>query len=237
MPCWHPPYCSPLAISFSCQIDLIFPHLLDSAPDYTSPDSTSTSFRQGNTMRNIVMYCGDSGSDTSSERSLSPSPPSLTYSSSFANPIRIPLKSRLSPPSTTLADQSPSLSPLTPPSSAVSPYTVICAYPSWPAGDFLSAKASSLSHISAASDSLPSSRISDEDLLDLEELDLCGNMRVPIGMTSAIPEIPWEATQQPPVVVISAPRRPSIGVRRKRRRSSALKRSIKALSPIPEIPE
>ncbi|KAL8989081.1 MAG: hypothetical protein Q9169_008440, partial [Polycauliona sp. 2 TL-2023] len=142
--------------------------------------------------------------------------------------------SRLSPPSTTSADLS--LSPLTPPSSSVSPYTVICAYPSWPAGDFLSTKASSCSHMSAGSGQ-PSSRISDEDLLDLEELDLCGGMRVPTGMTLGTPEIPWEATQQPPAVVFSAPRRPSVGGRKKRRRSSALKRSMKAMSPIAEVPE
>ncbi|KAI4281952.1 MAG: hypothetical protein L6R38_003295 [Xanthoria sp. 2 TBL-2021] len=187
-------------------------------------------------MRNIIMYSDDSGSDTSSERSLSPSPPSLTYSSSFANPIRIPLKSRLSPPSTTSSDLS--LSPLTPPSSSVSPYTVICAYPSWPAGDFLSAQATSFSHMSAGKGQA-SSRISDEDLLDLEELDLCDGMRVPTGMTLATPDIPWEATQQPPAVVFSAPKRPSIGGKRKRRRSSALhrRRSMKAMSPIAELPE
>ncbi|KAL8677873.1 MAG: hypothetical protein Q9186_005738 [Xanthomendoza sp. 1 TL-2023] len=119
------------------------------------------------------MFSDDSGSDTSSERSLSPSPPSLTFSSSFVNPIRIPLKSRLSPPSTTSADLS--FSPTTPPSSSVSPHTVICAYPSWPAGDFLSAQPSTFSPICTKRGNQPSSRISDEDLLGLEELDLCGD--------------------------------------------------------------
>ncbi|CAL8578595.1 hypothetical protein XPA_004363 [Xanthoria parietina] len=187
-------------------------------------------------MRNIMMDSDDSGSDTSSERSLSPSPPSLTCSPSFANPIRIPPKSRLSPPS--LTSSGLSLSPLTPPSSFVSPYTVICAYPSWPAGDFLSAKASSFNHISAGKGQA-SSRISDEDLQDLEELDLCDGMRVPTGMTLATPDIPWEATQQPPAVVFSAPKRPNIGGKKKRRRNSALprRRSMKAMSPIAELPE
>ncbi|KAL8856379.1 MAG: hypothetical protein Q9178_007016 [Gyalolechia marmorata] len=192
-------------------------------------------------MWNITMYSedssSDSGSDTSSERSLSPSPPSLTYSSSFANPISIPLKSRLSPPSTTSAGLS--LSPKTPPSSSVSPHTVLCAYPSWPAGDFLSAKASSFGHISAGKDNQPSSRISDEDLLDLEELDLYCGMRVPTGMSLVPADIPWEATKQPPPVVFSAPKRPSIGGKKKTRRSSALHRarSMRAMSPIAEVPE
>ncbi|KAL8782297.1 MAG: hypothetical protein Q9213_005490 [Squamulea squamosa] len=186
-------------------------------------------------MRNIIMYSDDSGSDTSSDRSLSPSPPSPSYSSSFANPIRIPLKSGLSPPSTTSAGHS--FSPVTPPSSSVSPHTVICAYPSWPAGDFLSAKASSFSHSSASKCNQPSSRISDEDLLDLEELDLYEGMRVPTTMSLATTEISWESTKQPPAVVCSS--RPSISAKRKRRRSSALhrKRSMKAMSPIAEIPE
>ncbi|KAL8815900.1 MAG: hypothetical protein Q9223_005014 [Gallowayella weberi] len=188
-------------------------------------------------MRNIIMFSDDSGSDTSSERSLSPSPPSLRCSSSFANPISIPLKSRLSPPSTTSADLS--FSPTTPPSTSVSPHTVICAYPSWPAGDFLSAQPSTFSPICNSRGRQPSSRISDEDLLGLEELDLCGDVRVPIGMSVATPDIPWEATRQPPAVVFSAPKRPSIGGKRRRRRSSALnrKRSMKAMSPIAEVPE
>ncbi|KAL8806071.1 MAG: hypothetical protein Q9182_001603 [Xanthomendoza sp. 2 TL-2023] len=183
------------------------------------------------------MFSDDSGSDTSSERSLSPSPPSLRCSSSFANPISIPLKSGLSPPSTTSADLS--FSPATPPSTSVSPHTVICAYPSWPAGDFLAAQPSTFSPICNSRGNQPSSRISDEDLLGLEELDLYGDVRVPTGMSVATPEIPWEATRQPPAVVFSAPKRPSIGGKRRRRRSLALnrKRSMKAMSPIAEVPE
>ncbi|KAI4247909.1 MAG: hypothetical protein LQ352_006062 [Teloschistes flavicans] len=177
----------------------------------------------------------DTGSDTSSERSLSPSPPSLSSSSSFANPITIPPKSRLSPPSTTSSDFP--LSPRTPPPSSISPHTVICAYPSWPAGNFLSAQPSAFSHVYDSRGSHPSSRISEEDLLDLEELDLCGERRVLKEV--ATPTISWEATRQPPIVVFSAPKRSAVNPKRRRRKSSApnRKRSLKAMSPILEMPE
>ncbi|KAL8737207.1 MAG: hypothetical protein Q9181_001891 [Wetmoreana brouardii] len=188
-------------------------------------------------MRDSIMWSDDSGSDTSSERSLSPSPPSLRYSSSFANPMRIPLKSHLSPPSTTSSNYS--FSPRTPPPSSISPQTVICAYPSWPAGNFLSAQPSTFSHSADSRDGQPSSRISDEDLLSLDELDLYGDERVPTDKSISTPTISWEATQQPPVVVSSTPKRPSISAKRKKRRSSAphRKRSQKTMSPIPEVPE
>ena len=183
-------------------------------------------------MRDPIMLSDDSGSDTSSERSLSPSPPSYS-SSSFANPIKIPLKSHISPPSTTSSDFSPS--PATPPSSSVSPQTVICAYPSWPAGDFLSAQPSTFSHITDSRGHQPSSRISDDDLLGLEELDLCDGVRVRQSMT---PSISWGATRQPPAVVRSAPKRPSVGGKKRRRTSAPhRRRSIKAMSPILEGPE
>ncbi|KAL8898108.1 MAG: hypothetical protein Q9207_006869 [Kuettlingeria erythrocarpa] len=182
------------------------------------------------------MFSDDSGSDTSSERSLSPSPPSSSPSSSFANPIRIPLKSCLSPPSTSSLDLS--LSPMTPPSSSVSPQTVICAYPSWPAGDFLSSQPSTFSHITDSRGSAPSLRISDEDLLDLEELDLCGDMRVPKGTSLPAPAISWEATRQPPVVVRETPKQSNMGGKKRRKTSAAFRRrSMKAMSPIPEAPE
>ncbi|KAI4126361.1 MAG: hypothetical protein LQ338_003797 [Usnochroma carphineum] len=182
------------------------------------------------------MLSDDSSSDTSSERSLSPSPPLHRYSSSFVNPIKIPLKSCLSPPSTTSSQFS--LSPLTPPSSSVSPQTVICAYPSWPAGDFLSSQPSTFSHVSDSRSGQPSLRISDDDLLGLEELDLCGDMRVPKGMSLETPTISWGATRQPPVVVRPAPKRPKTGGKKSRKTSTPLRRrSIKAMSPIPEGPE
>ncbi|KAL8998484.1 MAG: hypothetical protein Q9188_006092 [Gyalolechia gomerana] len=181
------------------------------------------------------MFTDDSNSDSSSERSFSPSPPSPSYTGGFANPIKIPLKSCLSPPSTTSSEFP--FSPLTPPSSSVSPQTVICAYPSWPAGDFLSAQPSTFSHVTDSRGSQPSSRISDDDLLGLEELELFEGVRVPKAMSLTSSTISWEATKQPPVVVRSTPKRQSAGG--KKRRTSALyrKRSMKAMSPILEAPE
>lgn len=174
----------------------------------------------------------DDISDSSSERSLSPSPPSLSYTGGFANPIKIPLKSCLSPPSTTSSDLS--FSPLTPPSASVSPQTVICAYPSWPAGDFLSAQPSTFSHVTDNRGTQPSSRISDDDLLGLEELELFDGVRVPKTLSSTIS---WEATKQPPVVIRSTPKRPSTGGKRRRPSAPYRKRSMKAMSPILEGPE
>ena len=50
-----------------------------------------------------------------------------------------------------------------------------------------------------------SSHSSDEDLLDLEELELQNGMRVATGFPLMQPRgdgcIPWEATRQPPVVI------------------------------------
>ncbi|KAL9597934.1 MAG: hypothetical protein Q9219_004824 [cf. Caloplaca sp. 3 TL-2023] len=186
-------------------------------------------------MRNLIMFSDDSGSDTSG-RSPSPSPPSRSHSGDFANPIRIPPKSCLSPPSTSSSNFS--LSPMTPPSSSVSPQTVICAYPSWPAGDFLSSQPSTFSHTTDSRGSQPSLRISEDDLLGLEELELCGGVRVPKAMSISTPTISWEATKQPPVVLRSAPKRPSIGGRKRRTASAPhVKRSMKAMSPIFEAPE
>ncbi|KAL8714361.1 MAG: hypothetical protein Q9220_001694 [cf. Caloplaca sp. 1 TL-2023] len=185
-----------------------------------------------------MMFSDDSCSDTSSERSLSPSPPTSAYPSSYVNPIRIPPKSQLSPPSTTSSDVS--LSPVTPPSSSVSPQTIACAYPSWPAGDFLSAQPSTFSHASDSRFGQPSSRISDEDLLGLEELDLYGDVRVPTRTSLAPQSISWRATKQPPIIVASTTKRTSSGTKAKKRRSPSAalrKRSMKAMSPIPEIPE
>ncbi|KAI4181289.1 MAG: hypothetical protein L6R41_006704 [Letrouitia leprolyta] len=180
-----------------------------------------------------IMFTEDSSSDTSSERSLSPSPPSLSYSSAFANPIKIPLKSCLSPPSTTSSDFSSSpLTPPTPPSSSVSPQTVICAYPSWPAGDFLSSQPSTFSHVTDSRGTQPSSRISDDDLLGLEELELFDGVRVPTSST-----ISWEATKQPPVIIRSTSKRPSAGGKKRRTSAPYRKRSMKAMSPILEGPE
>ena len=192
-------------------------------------------------MRDDMALSDDSSSDTSSERSLSPSPTSSSCSRSslhfpvYPNPIRIPLKSPISPPSTTSSDIS--LSPVTPPS--LSPHSVICAFPSWPSGNFLTSKPSAFSHIADSRGNQPSSRISDEDLLGLEELELYGDVRVPTGMMgsdSTTPNISWEETKQPPAVMVAASKRSISLLKKKRRRSSPLyrRRSVKSMSPIPE---
>ncbi len=168
-------------------------------------------------------------STTSSESSSSLSPPGLTY----ANPISIPLKSLLSPPrtSTTTIDYF-SLSPATPPSAPFNSPNAnsICAFPSWPSGPLLSS--SSSTSTCCATGCEKSSYISDEDLLDLEELELCGDVRVVTGY----PEISWSVTMQPPLVIkaqcINIVARP----KKKRRRSSPLKKQkfVGKMSPIAE---
>ncbi|KAG7006481.1 hypothetical protein G7Y79_00014g036560 [Physcia stellaris] len=150
------------------------------------------------------MFASDSCSDTSSERSLSPSPsPRLT----FANPIAVPLKSLLSPPTTT---DYFSISPATPPSCPFnSPNNhSVCAFPSWPSGDCLSTSITSPTTSSSPYNYMSkpaSSHISDEDLIDLEELELRGQMRIPTGFPVMQLRgdgcIPWEATRQPPIVI------------------------------------
>ena len=189
------------------------------------------------------MFGSDSSSDTSSERSLSLSPPGLT----FANPIAVPLKSLLSPPTTT---DYFSLSPATPPSCPFnSPNTnTICAFPSWPVGDCLSSTTSPTTSTSSynCANKPASSHISDEDLLDLEELELQGGMRIATGfpvMQMRDGYIPWEATRQPPVVIrLEEGRREKgrsnnhIKPKNKRRKSSPLKerRMVTKMSPIAE---
>ena len=95
-----------------------------------------------------------------------------------------------------------------------------------------------------------SSHISDEDLLDLEELELQGGMRVvsghPVLRMPGDGCIPWEATRQPPVIIrldegrrekskSSTHTRPKT----KRRKSSPLKdrRLVVKMSPIAEAQE
>jgi len=167
-------------------------------------------------------------STTSSISSSSLSPPGLTY----ANPICIPLKSLLSPPRTTTTADYFSLSPATPPSAPFNSPNAnsVCAFPSWPSGPLLSS--SSNTSTCCATGCAKSSYISDEDLLDLEELELCGDVRVVTGY----PEISWSVTRQPPVVVTAQ----SINIvsrsKKKRRRSSPLKkeRFVGRMSPIVE---
>ena len=179
----------------------------------------------------------DMGSDDgSSDSSLSPSPspnsrrrfPSLA----FADAINIPFKSPISPPSTTSSSPNLSLSPATPPSSFGSPAFASCAYPDWPQRDNLSPADSSYCGSQA------NSYISDDDLLDLAELELVDGMRIAPAMHT---EISWEQTRQPPLVLHSLPAvaRKAQPTPKKRRRSSPLKRKkiVMGMSPIAEAPE
>ena len=200
-----------------------------------------------------------SSGDRPSERSLSTSP-SPTSSSrprsrkpfpslALAGAMSTALKSSLSPPSTTFTGISPSssatssalspslsttsselsLSSLSTSSSLSSPSFASCAYPDWPKRDILSP-------ISSTSGNQASSYISDEDLLDLAQLDLCNNRRVPAGRE----EISWELTKQPPLVLHSLPVSQGASASpKRRRRSSPLKRRkmVRGMSPIAEAPE
>ena len=161
--------------------------------------------------------------------SSSSSPPELTY----ANPICIPLKSLLSPPSTTTTSADYfSLSPATPPSAPFNSPNAnsACAFPSWPSGPLLSSSTTTSS--CATRGCAKSSYISDEDLLDLEELELCGDVRIATGAA----EISWSATRQPPMVVKSQEVHVGSRPKRKRRRSSPLKKQkfVGKMSPIVE---
>ncbi|KAL8820285.1 MAG: hypothetical protein Q9191_007548 [Dirinaria sp. TL-2023a] len=170
-------------------------------------------------------------STTSSTSSSSLSPP-------FANPISVPLKSLISPPSTTTATDCFSLSPATPPPV---PYNSpssnsACAFPSWPSGPLLSSafttSPTSCYFQSANGWKSTSSHISDDDLLDLEELELRGDMRVVTGLPEM--EISWSMTRQPPVIVREPERKPV--KKSRRRRSSPLKKErwVGKMSPIVE---
>ncbi|KAL9072916.1 MAG: hypothetical protein Q9161_003287 [Pseudevernia consocians] len=178
--------------------------------------------------------------DSSSERSLSASPspssrrrfPSLA----FADAINIPFKSPISQPSTTSSSSNLSLSPITPPFSFSNSSFASCAYPDWPQRDILSPNASSYCGSPA------NSYISDDDLLDLEELELVGGMRIPSDMRTEF--ISWEQTRQPPLVLQSMPSVPVLARKaqptpKRRRRSSPLKRKkvVLGMSPIAEAPE
>lgn len=178
------------------------------------------------------MSSDDSCSDGS--RSASPSPNSRRRfpSLAFADAINIPFKSPISQPSTTSSSPNLSLSPMTPPSSFGSPAFASCAYPDWPQRANLSLNNSSYCGSQA------NSYISDDDLLDLEELELIGGMRVAPAVRA---EISWEQTRQPPLVLHSLPAvaRKAQPTPKKRRRSSPLKRKkiVLGMSPIAEAPE
>ena len=178
------------------------------------------------------------GSNTSSERSLSasPSPTSRRPFPSLAlGAMGLALKSGLSPPSTTSSDYSLSLA--TSASSLTSTSFASCAYPDWPKSNDLSPASSSTCGNQA------SSYISDDELLDLAQLDLYNNFRIPEG---ALPyqrqeeEISWESTKQPPLVLQSMPSpQKTLPVSKRRRRSSPFKRRkmVQGMSPIAEAPE
>ena len=191
------------------------------------------------------MHCIDD-SDSGSDRSLSPSPKSRTwplsassassssYSRRFANPISIPLKSVISPPSTAPYSGYFSLSPPTPPET-ISDTSSSFGYPSWPTGPTLSGASPTCM---SANPQQKSSYISDEDLLDLEDLELRDNVRIPAVGVNRLGEgqISWSATRQPPVVLSSFPVAPPTGAGKKRRKSSPLKRKrlVRGMSPIAE---
>ena len=177
--------------------------------------------------------------DSSSDGSPTPSPsPNSRYrfpSLAFVGAIDIPFKSPVSKPSTT-STTSPysnlSLSPITPPSSLSGPAFASCAYPSWPQRDNLSLNSPSYCGAQA------NSHISDDDLLDLAELELIDGMRIAPGMRT---EISWEQTRQPPLVLHSLPSvaKKAQPIPKKRRRSTPLKRKkmVLGMSPIAEAPE
>lgn len=106
----------------------------------------------------------------------------------------------------------------------------MCAYPSWPSGPLLSSSPATSGCSSGGC--AKSSFISDEDLLDLEELELCGDVRVVTGVA----EISWSATRQQPPVVKVRERQTASRPKRKRRRSNPLKKEkfIGKMSPIVE---
>ncbi|KAL2055689.1 hypothetical protein ABVK25_003933 [Lepraria finkii] len=205
-----------------------------------------------------------SPSNRRSERSLSASPsrrplPTLA----FASAMKIPFKASISPPSTTFSDfcASPlsqtstessdqslspvsptsstsstssdlSISPITPPSSLSTSSYLNCATPDWPQRTLLTPLASFCG--SAANSYIP-----DEDLLDLSLDDLRNDTSVP---TYVEPEISWEETKQPPLVLQSMPmvaRRGAPPAPKRRRRTSPLARRkmTLAMSPIAESPE
>ncbi|MCJ1463439.1 hypothetical protein MMC07_002046 [Pseudocyphellaria aurata] len=178
--------------------------------------------------------------DSSSDMSVSPLSSTSSVpspQSAFANPMSIPLKSTLSPPSTTSSTFS--LSPATPIFPVCSP-SATCAYPSWPNRDFLSSTASNASPYGGGNWSA-SSYVSDDDLLDLAELELYGDSRVPAGMVAGLNQltavISWEATKQPPVRLPSPPLQKVQPKRRRRGSPLKRKRPVAGLSPITEAPE
>ena len=181
-----------------------------------------------------------------SERTSYASPSQKIYPSrALSGAINVPFKSSVSPPSTTstplemspvsstsTSSSSSSTSYSTPPSPSSGKSFASTAYPDWP-------KRNILTPLASFCGSQASSYISDEDLLDMERLELCGDIRVPAEKVAGIS---WEATKQAPVVLQSIPTYQPKGrpIPKRRRRSSPLNRkkmTTVGMSPIAEAPE
>ncbi|KAL2044183.1 hypothetical protein N7G274_002888 [Stereocaulon virgatum] len=197
-----------------------------------------------------------------SERSLSASPSRPTLPTlAFASAMKAPYKASVSPPSTTFSSHfcasprsqtstgssdmslSPvssasstssdlSLSPIISPSSLSTSSYLNCATPDWP-------QRTLLTPLSSFCGSAANSYISDEDLMDLSLDDLCNDTSV---QTCIEPEISWEQTKQPPLVLQSMPtvarRAPPPAPKRRRKTSPLARRKVTlAMSPIAEGPE
>lgn len=153
---------------------------------------------------------------------------SIPYKSAVLSSRTTSSAYKISPASSTSSSSSSSSrshSPSTPPPSGSSKSFASTAYPDWP-------KSASFCGNQA------SSHISDEDLLDLEHLELCDDVRVPSEKTAGIS---WEATRQPPVVLQSVPslqRKGRPTPKRTRRSSPLIKgKTSHGMSPIVEAPE
>ena len=81
------------------------------------------------------------------------------------------------------------------------------------------------------------SYISDDDLLDLADLELIGDMRIPPNMRTEF--ISWEQTRQPPVVLQSLPSVPEVAARKAQPTPKGRRRRkvVMGMSPIAEAPE
>ena len=154
------------------------------------------------------------------------------YTSSPKSQTSTPSERSLSPISPVSSSSSTySLSPITPPSSLSTSSFANCATPDWPNRDILSPLGSYCgSHASLY--------IADEDFLDLD----LQSLRMDTSVEAYVePEISWEETKQPPLVLQPMPSivKKSAPPQKRRRRSSPLKKRkmTLAMSPIAESPE
>ena len=171
-------------------------------------------------------------SDTRNSFKSGVSPPSMSSSSSSASDYDLSPTSSRSSTSSDLSVSSCDLSPRSTPSLLSSQSFVSCSHPDWP-------KRTILSPLLSFCGRQASSYIADEDLLALDERD--DHDRVQIAAQEE-PEISWEDTKQPPLVVNTRPsftRRAPLRATSRRRRSDPTKRQKLQLSvsPIVEGPE